>query len=276
MEGKPPVSCMCLTYGRPHLLEEAIASFLRQDYEGPKELIVLNDLADQALVFDHPDVHVINVGKRFATVGEKRNATAALCSHDILFVWDDDDIYLPWRITYSIEMFDPGRMFFKPSQAFILNDGQLQGPNRNLFHSGGCWHRKLFKKVRGYATMGSGQDLEIEQRMEKLHVGKGKNFNGIPLDKIYYLYRWKGTGSFHLSAFGKDKAGQPTGNDKVAHYIGDKLKNGEVPSGRVELQPQWKQDYVGLAAAYVARLRQEAQTIPNDTQPIISTPTSAV
>lgn len=268
MEGKPPVSCMCLTYGRPHLLEEAIESFLHQDYEGNKELIVFNDLADQELVFDHPEVHIINVGKRFATVGEKRNATAALCTHEILFVWDDDDIFLPWRITYSMEMFDPSRNFFKPSSAFVLNNGKLKGPDRNLFHSGGCWHRKLFNLVRGYAHIGSGQDLEIEQRMEKLHVGKGKNFNGIPLDKIYYLYRWQGTGSFHLSVFGKDKTGKIPGNDKVAHYVAAKLKNGEVPSGRIELNPHWKQDYVGLAAAYVAELRQGAHLITNAAQPI--------
>ena len=36
----PGVSCICPTYARPDLLEEAIQSFLLQDYPGPKELIV--------------------------------------------------------------------------------------------------------------------------------------------------------------------------------------------------------------------------------------------
>ena len=52
----PPVSAMCLTYGRPHVLEEAIHSFLKQDYLGPKEMIVLNDCDQQVLLFDHPEV----------------------------------------------------------------------------------------------------------------------------------------------------------------------------------------------------------------------------
>jgi len=78
MNETPPVSCMCLTYGRPHVLEEAIESFLRQDYDGVKELIVLNDLDCQTLRFDHPEVRMINVPSRFYTVGEKRNACAAL------------------------------------------------------------------------------------------------------------------------------------------------------------------------------------------------------
>ncbi|MEZ4657920.1 MAG: glycosyltransferase family A protein [Caldilineaceae bacterium] len=55
MEQQSPVSCICLTYGRPAVLEEAIYSFLQQDYQGPKELIVLNDYVDQTLYFDHPE-----------------------------------------------------------------------------------------------------------------------------------------------------------------------------------------------------------------------------
>jgi hypothetical protein len=94
----PPLSCICPTYGRVALLEEAIECFLRQDYPGPKELIVLNDYDGQTLSFDHPDVHVINVPTRFHSVDEKYKAAAALCSHDLIFVWHDDDIYLPRRL----------------------------------------------------------------------------------------------------------------------------------------------------------------------------------
>jgi len=38
------VSCQCITYDRVELLEEAIESFLRQDYKGEKELVILNDI----------------------------------------------------------------------------------------------------------------------------------------------------------------------------------------------------------------------------------------
>jgi glycosyltransferase involved in cell wall biosynthesis len=251
MNGKPAVSCMCLTYGRPKVLEEAIHSFLQQDYEGTKELIVLNDYKDQVLEFDHPEVVVINVNKRFRTVGEKRNATAALCSHDILFVWDDDDIYLPHRITYSIERYDEQKQFFKPSKALVLNNGKIEGPKSNLFHSGSCWSRQLFDKVRGYCHMGSGQDLEIEAQFEKKHTGKGKNLNNIPNDDIYYLYRWGGTGSFHLSGFGKDKAGEKDGNAKVAEYIERKKEAGQIPTGIVKLNPHWEQDYRRMICEYL-------------------------
>ena len=47
------------------------------------------------LDFDHPEVQVVNLPRRFRTVGEKMNAAVALASHDLLFVWDDDDLFLP-------------------------------------------------------------------------------------------------------------------------------------------------------------------------------------
>ncbi len=102
-------SCICLTYARPDVLEEAIYSFLQQDYSGPKELVILNDYDQQILEFDHPEVRVINLPKRLHTVGEKRNMAVALAAHDLLFVWDDDDIYLPHRLSFLLERFDPKR-----------------------------------------------------------------------------------------------------------------------------------------------------------------------
>src|SRR6185437_12376322 len=91
----PGVSCLCLTYGRPRLLEESVESFLRQDWPGPKELVILNDHPEQPIVFEHPEVFVCNVGRRLRSLGEKRNLSVALARHDNLLVWDDDDIYLP-------------------------------------------------------------------------------------------------------------------------------------------------------------------------------------
>src|SRR6185369_2052068 len=165
------VSCICLTYGRPEVLEEAIYSFLQQDYAGTKELIVLNDYPGQSLTFDHPDVQVINVTKRFRTVGEKRNVAVALASHDLLFVWDDDDIYLPHRLSFSVSRFEPGKGFFKPDKAWLWNDGKLSGPIKNVFHSGSCWSRDLFDAVQGYVAEDKGHDQIFERSLEQQFPG---------------------------------------------------------------------------------------------------------
>jgi glycosyltransferase involved in cell wall biosynthesis len=138
MENQPAVSCICMTYGRPEVLEEAIHSFLLQDYAGRKEMIVLNDYAEQTLLLDHSEVRVVNCPKRFRTVGEKMNAAVALASHDVLFVWDDDDIYLPHRLRFSIEHLDKQKGFFKPDKGWLWQHGELSGPLENLFHPGSC------------------------------------------------------------------------------------------------------------------------------------------
>jgi hypothetical protein len=240
------VSCMCLTYGRPKLLEESIFSFINQDYQGPKELIILNDYEKQILKFDHPDVRIINISKRFNTVGEKRNYCFSLCNNDILFVWDDDDIYLPSRISFTLDkMKDPKyNDFFKPSKAFFFDNKKqhVKGVVSNLFHSGGAFTRRFFEDVNGYSHMGTGEDLDIESRMKKNKNYLKHDYNEIKDEDIFYIYRWN-TGSYHLSGFGRDEEDGLTGNDKVYNYIENQLKRGTLEIGDIYLNPHWLINY---------------------------------
>lgn len=256
MEGQPAVSCICLTYGRPQVLEEAIYSFLLQDYDGCKELIVLNDYAAQTLLFDHPEVQVINCPQRFRTVGEKMNAAVALAAHDLLFVWDDDDIYLPHRLCFSIEHFDAQKGFFKPDKAWLWKRGELSGPLGNLFHVGSCWLRRLFNGVRGYPAEGTGYDLIFEERLAKHFPGSTKPY-AIRPEEIYYIYRWGGTGSYHMSGFGHYKAGANVGHEQVEAFVQQRVKRGEIRQGTIPLQPGWRTDYRQLVFSYLATFAEE-------------------
>ena len=251
METHPPVSCFCLTYGRPRLLEEAIHSFLRQDYAGPKELIVLNDYADQILELDHPEVQVINLGKRFRTLGEKMNAAVALASHDLLFTWDDDDVYLPHRLSFSVAGFDPGKGFFNARQGWLWSDGRLSGPVRNRFHAACCWSRDRFDAIGGYAADGSGTDAIFENQLASRFPGSTDSL-GLTPEETYYVYRWGGTGSYHLSGFGGAKVGRNGGYAEVAAAVEKQAHRGEIPLGRVVLEPRWKHDYPQLIAEALA------------------------
>jgi glycosyltransferase involved in cell wall biosynthesis len=251
------VSCFCLTYGRPRLLEEAIHSFLQQDYAGPKEMIVLNDYADQTLELDHPEVQVINLPKRFRTLGEKLNAAVALASHDLLFVWDDDDIYLPHRLSFSVAAFDPSKGFFKAASAWMWSNGSLSGPERNRFHPASCWSRSLFAAIGGYAAGGSGTDAVFERQLAFHFPGATAPFAVTP-DEIYYVYRWGGTGSHHLSGLGEAKPGRNFGYAEFAARVEQQADRGEIPLGRVVLQPHWKHDYPRLIADHLAAQRAAA------------------
>jgi glycosyltransferase involved in cell wall biosynthesis len=255
-ESLPAVSCFCLTYGRPGVLEEAVYSFLQQDYAGTKEMIVLNDYADQILTFDHPEVQVINVPRRFRTLGEKMNAAVALTSHDLLFTWDDDDVYLPHRLSFSVANFEPRKGFYKADTAWFWNDEQLSGPSRSRFHAASCWSRHLFDAVRGYAADGSGTDWIFEEQLAARFPGSITR-SAVEPEEIYYIYRWSGTGSYHLSAFGLAKSGQNVGYAEAGSFVRQRAGAGEIERGTIPLQPRWKADYRQLVSSQLATLAQQ-------------------
>jgi glycosyltransferase involved in cell wall biosynthesis len=82
----PGVSCVCITYKRTDFLEEAIESFLRQDYSGKKELIIINDDNEQTLIFEHPEVKIYNFKDRFNSIGEKRNKSIEFSSYNLIML----------------------------------------------------------------------------------------------------------------------------------------------------------------------------------------------
>jgi hypothetical protein len=206
---------------------------------------VLNDLDQQLLTFEHPEVTVINSPRRFRSLGEKSNAAVALAAHDLIFVWEDDDIYLPHRLALSVERFDPRKGFFKPERAWFWNDGQLSGPEKNVFHAGSCWSRELFASVRGYTDMGVGHDVDIESRFESARPGAASAADLTP-EELYYIYRWGGTGSYHGSGFGQNE------HRPVADFVSEQVRQGLIPVGEIALDPRWQADYVGLVRDYLA------------------------
>ena len=246
----PPVSCICLTYARPALLDEAICSFLQQDYAGPKELIVLNDYDKQHLELEHPEVRIVNLPKRLRTVGEKMNMAVALAAYDLLFVWDDDDIYLPHRLSFSVEHLRLEKSFFKPDKGWIWDSGSLRGPATYLFHAGSCWTRALFDAVGGYAAEGTGYDLDFEARLERRFPGAIAPYAIRPED-VFYIYRWGGTGSYHMSGYGDYDPGENVGHREVEAYVQQSVAAGDVRLGRIDLAPHWQGDYRGLVSAHL-------------------------
>lgn len=204
---------LCCTYARPHLLPHAIESFLRQDYPASgREMIILDD-NDQYVSQSRDGWRLISVPSRFRTLGEKRNANAALASADVdaYVVWDDDDIYLPHTLSAHREALRHAEWSL-PSKVLIeQKDGALHTkPNRTLFHSGWAFTRKAFERVGGYPFMQSGQDQALGARFRRAGID--------PSDPIarfspYLIYRWTTSDCWHLSAMDKQ-----TGYQRLAAY----------------------------------------------------------
>ncbi len=77
------LAALCFTFRRPHTLGQLIESFLRQDYPAElRELVILDD-AGQYENQSGDGWRRLSIPSRFRSLGEKRNACAALASVDV-------------------------------------------------------------------------------------------------------------------------------------------------------------------------------------------------
>jgi glycosyltransferase involved in cell wall biosynthesis len=238
------ISCLCPTYGRcpshQHLVEEAIESFLRQERQIECELILLNDCPEQELVFDHPDVRIVNRTSRIASLGEKFNELVRVARGDLLLPWEDDDLSLPGRISQALAMLG-GDDYWKPPQVWFLQCGQPPRWRHNVGvrHHASVFTREAWEKVGGYPAISGAQDAAMDSRLMclKHHI---EHFpSGILPDQWQYIYRW-GVSPNHLSG---------SSNHEVA-WRNEADKPRQV--GRFILQPHWRRDYAELCRTALA------------------------
>ena len=239
------VSCVCPTYNRPPdyqwLLEESIESFLRQDHP-EKELIVLNDCPEQELVCEAPGVSIINVPRRFHTIGEKYNGAIALSDGEFIAPWDDDDITLPWRLSKSLELLGNAD-YYNPRGYWLLDSKGL-----HLDHHKGpapcswLYTRRAFDLVDGYPHMSDREDRVMNRRLRDHPNIKTAKRGRLSPSEWYYVYRW-GISAAHLSHWAR--------GENRYREIGSR----PVRPGVYILRPHWREDYVAKTRS---RLAQEA------------------
>lgn len=231
----PAVSCVCPTFGRTALLEEAVESFLRQDYGGESELLVINDFAWQKIYFDHPKVRIVNLPKRCATLGQKRQLACEEAQHELLLTWGDDDIHLPHRISRMVEVLgdqsiaQEGWHYCSYAHGMFLNRWSTAGAN--------IMRKSLLEAVGGFAHKDTGEDVDFNARAEK-YLGKPLlHAKGNPA----FVYRWHGTNRYHVSG-----TGQKDPYRFLLDYTVNLVKERKEPRGNVHLKPTWRQNYLEL------------------------------
>lgn len=233
----PKISAYCPTYGRPSLLEEAVHSFLLQDYPGEKELIIVNDYEKHQLKFDHPEVKIVNLPQKMYVLGEKFNYSVSLTSGSYLFPWEDDDIYFPHKISYSMyEMLSKNLPIFHTSNAFFEVSEKNFSVTSNIYHVNMALKKELFDSVGGYLVSDELQ-LDINSMMQFFE--KANNYKSAEIsDKdIFYIYRWSTTQSYHGSGWGKENMSVLAEN-----FVKD--RENSFPKGDYVLNPKWKYDYI--------------------------------
>ncbi len=207
MQEFPLISCIMPTFGRPAYVGEAVAMFLAQDYPA-KELIILNDCPDQFFSSDLPGVSVTNVSNRYPTLGEKRNAAIELARGDLIAVWDDDDVHLPWRLSHSItEMRRWRTPFYRPAEFWAywgdLNLHDNQCVESWVSHGLVLFEKQLWEQVGGYPAQGLGEDAGF---FKKLHEALSADYIKFPVRREDRFYIMRGKSNYvHMSINGGEK-----------------------------------------------------------------------
>lgn len=184
MDALPIISCIMPTYGRPDYVNESVAMFLAQDYPH-KELIILNDCLGQQFDGDFTEVRIINQQSRFTSLGEKRNACIRLAKGSVIAIWDDDDVYLPWRLSFSwSEMDRLGTPFYRPAEFWAYWGGNDLHDNQSVpgwvSHAWVMFRKELWEKVGGYPPVDVGEDAQF---LERIHRELGRTFIKYELDR---------------------------------------------------------------------------------------------
>ncbi|HUT14096.1 MAG TPA: glycosyltransferase family A protein [Thermoguttaceae bacterium] len=200
------IAAVCCTFLRPRQLGHLIRCFLEQDYPAEKRELVILDDAGQYDNQQGDRWRLVSTDRRFPTLGEKRNAAAALVSGDVeaLAVWDDDDLYLPWALRASVAALEVAP-WSRPS--LVLHPqpsppGLRQHETGGLFHGGWAYARPAFEQVGGYPAVNNGEDQAFARRLKQAGVDEA---DPIQLGMApFYVYSWNAGSGWHLSGMKGD------------------------------------------------------------------------
>ena len=248
----PFISAKCITYGRVGVLEEAIYSFLQQDYPGEKELVIVNDYPKQKLIFNHPEIKIINLDETFSTIGDKENFAIEACKGELIAVWDDDDIALPnhlsnvakfWKEDTNLLHWQRGVYYNAPNITDIVSIG----------NSGIVYSKKAWEAIGKSPIENAGGDMSLVIRIHNL----GRDQVALaapPNDEVSWFYRWGGIDVYHQSGQGHDVEGKPNVIQRHNAHIENLRIQGKISTGDIQLNPNWKYDYTQMLKDYVSRL----------------------
>lgn len=250
----PKVSCLCPTYGRPHLIGEAIESFLRQDYPGEMELIVLNDHPEMPLSGTWPGVTLVNLTERCGSLGGKRNKLAALATGEVFLPWDDDDICLPHRISVTVARMR-NHHYYKPTDLWWWADGSAEFHEGAMAHAMAGYSRALFDSCGGYPLIDSGEDQGFDHCVKRLGLWDS---GALGREDAFYIYRRNHVKTYHVSGYSFG-----SGWDECAAHVADTIE-----PGMKAITAEWSVPYDRIIASHIA----ERHTLltPSPGRPLLS------
>lgn len=149
----PTICCLCPTYGRPKLLNNAVECFLRQDYPAEKRvLFIMDDLGTirHTNILGYHKVALASTTRRYHSLPEKYNQMWRNMPVDLYVVWEDDDVQLPWCLKAHAAACEHHGWSY-PSEVWSDYGGVLHTePSGGRFHGSLAIRRETLKRLGGW------------------------------------------------------------------------------------------------------------------------------
>lgn len=194
MSAAPLVSCLCVTLGRPRLLERAITCFRGQRYP-EKELVIVYESFDEptkdilAGVGDPDIVKIEAPAEPGLTLGALRNMAVAKCSGDYFCQWDDDDYSHPERISFQMDVIAQTGLPASILMQWLIFDekkGRAYLSHRRPWEGSLVCMKSLLEDGVGYDNLKIGEDTPVVRNL----FSRGLVFPVI-MPRLY-IYTWHG------------------------------------------------------------------------------------
>jgi hypothetical protein len=194
-------------------------------------------------VFEHPEIRIFNMDKTFNTIGDKENFAVGECKADIIAVWDDDDIAMPNHLTNIAKYWKPDTDMLHWGKGVYYNEPNITSIEW-IGNSGVVYSKQAWERVGKHPIENAGYDTTFSQAVHRLPSAKIVIAKP-PETEVSWWYMWGGRG-YHMSGAGHDKPGKLNVIQRHSMHIEQQRIKGNIPTGDVHLQPNWKKDYIQM------------------------------
>jgi len=242
MTAAPIISCQCVTYGRVSLLQEALASFLSQDFE-ESEMVIFNDFPQQTLVFDHPRVRIINLAMRGPSMGWARNACTEQCRGHLIVRWDDDDLQLPHHLSQLVSNWRDGESWVGIVPHYYAEGWAIKSVAGGRHPNSVAFTKDAWRKIGGFMEGPLVPNMHEDQVfMGKLYPMPGHE---VESHRPSFIYHW-GNGAYHVTG----SADTPTSHQRVGQHVESEVRRQVQPTGIIKLEPQFRKKPVDMVTEF--------------------------
>jgi glycosyltransferase involved in cell wall biosynthesis len=219
------ISVLTITYKRHHLLEEAIESFLKQEFPPECEMVIINDNPEVDYVYDHPRVFIINHKERFSSIATKLEWGYKQCKYNHIYRLDDDDLLTPWALknaSIDIET-NPGFDIYRSEGMYFFMHNKFDKESSNI-NNGNIYTKTYLDRIT-WPNKSGDEDADITfGHKAKIYESELKHT---------MIYRW-GMNTLHISGMGKQT------NEVILAQADKVLDN---TKGIIQLNPKFINDY---------------------------------